>query len=267
MKLLRGTRHHASCRRRYGRLGLGRAMLVLVLVLLGGPAVAGPPFLTDDPEPIDYGHWEFYTFSTLDRTGDGTGLQVPAFELNYGFAPNFMAHLVVPFALADPLEGPTTYGIGDAEIGLKFRFLQESSTRPMIGVFPMLEVSTGDAERGLGNGETWVKLPLWIQKSWGEEGREWTTYGGGGYALNNAAGQRDCPFGGWLLQKALGSTLTLGGELFAQGRSTDDGRAWLIADFGGYYSFSDDFSLLFTVGHTITGERHLIGYLGLYWTW
>ena len=27
-------------------------------------AQAGPPFMTDDPEPVDYQHYEFYTFST-----------------------------------------------------------------------------------------------------------------------------------------------------------------------------------------------------------
>jgi hypothetical protein len=26
------------------------------------PAFAGPPFITDDPEPVDLGHWEVYGF-------------------------------------------------------------------------------------------------------------------------------------------------------------------------------------------------------------
>ena len=29
---------------------------------------AGPPFLTDDPEPVDYQHWEFYLFGIGDHT-------------------------------------------------------------------------------------------------------------------------------------------------------------------------------------------------------
>ena len=30
--------------------------------------LAGPPFLTDDPEPVPFKHWEFYLFSTVDAT-------------------------------------------------------------------------------------------------------------------------------------------------------------------------------------------------------
>ena len=30
---------------------------------------AGPPFLTDDPEPVDYQHWEAYLFTLGDHAG------------------------------------------------------------------------------------------------------------------------------------------------------------------------------------------------------
>ncbi|HUD21579.1 MAG TPA: hypothetical protein VMQ60_01935, partial [Acidobacteriaceae bacterium] len=39
-------------------------------------AQAGPPFQTDDPTPVDLGHYEFYVFSTFDGTpaeADPTG--------------------------------------------------------------------------------------------------------------------------------------------------------------------------------------------------
>jgi hypothetical protein len=60
---------------------------------------------------------------------------------------------------------------------------------------------------------------LWLQKSFGP----WTTYGGGA-ALNSAPGQRDYPFGGWLVQRDFGKHLTLGREFFAQGRDTDNDK-------------------------------------------
>ena len=46
-------------------------LLVTLLILTSiivTPAFAGPPFLTDDPEPVPFKHWEFYLFSTLDAT-------------------------------------------------------------------------------------------------------------------------------------------------------------------------------------------------------
>ena len=216
---------------------------------------------------MDYKHWELYTFSTLDKNKDGKQIQTPAFEMNYGFAPNFQAHAVFPFLESLPDGGRAAYGGSDTELGVKYRFLQETEKTPMAGIFPMLEVPTGDADRGLGNGRTWAKFPVWLQKSWGKEDRQWTTYGGAGYALNTAWGQRSYPFAGWLLQKQLTEKLTLGGEIFTQGRTQDGGRATVIGNFGGQYNFTKNFSLLFSVGHSIAGERHLVGYLGLYWTW
>jgi hypothetical protein len=226
-------------------------------------AEAGPPFLTDDPEPVDYGHYEAYLFSTLDLTKNSISAQWPAFEFNVGAAPNLQLHLVAPLAYAGPRGGAHAYGMGDTELGLKYRFIQESDWTPQVGVFPMLELPTGNSGRGLGNGETWEKLPVWLQKSWGP----WTTYGGGGYANNPAPEARNYFFGGWLLQRDLSEKVTLGGEVFAQGPTMAGERATTFLNFGGFYNFTKSFSLLFTAGHSILGEQNTIGYLGLYWTW
>lgn len=239
----------------------------LVICCLCGTAVAGPPFLTDDPQPTEYKHWELYTFSILDKTKAGKQIQAPGFEADYGFAPDLQAHVLFPFLESLPESGHAAYGGSDTELGVKYRFLQESEKTPMVGIFPLLEVPTGNADRGLGNGRTWAKFPLWLQKSWGEEDHKWTTYGGPGYALNTAPGQRSYPFAGWLLQKDLSEKLTLGGEIYFQGKTEDGGRPTVIGNFGGQYNFTKNFSLLFSVGHSIAGERHLVGYLGLYWTW
>ena len=224
---------------------------------------AGPPFLTDDPEPVEYRHWEAYVFSTYDRGRSGTAIQGPALECNLGAAPELQLHLVVPWAGDRPRGGATQAGLGDVELGAKLRFLDESDGRPQLGIFPMAELPTGDASRGLGNGHVWFRLPLWVQKSWGP----WTTYGGGGWVVNRAPGQRDHAFAGWLLQRDLGAKLTLGGEVFAQGAEAVGGRESTIANLGGYLNFTPGFSLLFSGGRALAGERQTIAYLGLYWTW
>jgi hypothetical protein len=225
-------------------------------------AFAGPPFLTDDPEPVPFKHWEFYIFSTIDDTRQNTNATGPAFEFNVGALPNLQVHLVLPMAYASLADGPKAYGLGDIEFGLKYRFIEETDHRPQVGIFPLLEIPTGDDDRGLGNGKAWGKLPLWFQKSWGP----WTTYGGGGYAINPAPEARNYFFGGWLLQRDFGEKLTLGGEIFAQGRSSDDTRSFAVFNLGGFFKITPNFYLLFTGGHTFAGGRHTIGYLGLYWT-
>jgi hypothetical protein len=236
-------------------------LLTIGLILL--PSLrAGPPFLTDDPEPVDLHHWEAYLFATGDRTSDGGTVNGPAAELNYGVLPDMQLHLVVPVTNVSPSGGSATAGLGDAELGVKFRFGHEGDATPQVGIFPMVELPTGQAARGLGNGRTWFRLPVWLQKSWGP----WTTYGGGGVALNSAPGQRNHRFGGWLVQRDFGSRLTLGGEIFSQGADAVDGRGCTAFNLGGSCNLTGQCSLLFSAGRSFRGERHTLWYLGLYWT-
>ena len=244
-------------------LPLGFVVLYLTTVLASvETSFAGPPFLTDDPEPVDFKHWEAYLFSTVDDMHKQTDATGPAFEFNVGALPDLQVHLVIPMAYASPTDAPRAYGLGDIEFGVKYRFIQETDHRPMVGVFPMIEIPTGDASRGLENGRAWWKLPLWLQKSWGP----WTTYGGGGYVINSGPTQRDYPFGGWQLQRDFGEKLTLGLEIFTQGKSSDDIRSFAVFNLGGYFKITPNFQLLFAGGHTLIGGSHTIGYLGLYWT-
>ena len=44
--------------------------LVVLSLAAATPAWAGPPFLTDDPEPTETGHWEIYG-PLLETEGSG----------------------------------------------------------------------------------------------------------------------------------------------------------------------------------------------------
>lgn len=240
---------------------------LFVLLLAGagfsGESQAGPPFVTDDPEPIEHRHGEAYIFTTIETNGKGTELVAPAFEANYGPFSNVHLHLVVPFALSAPEGAPQEYGLGDMEIGAKYLFLTETAGRPQIGIFPLLEIPTGDEGKGLGNGQVWAKFPLWIQKSWGP----WKSYGGGGYAVNRAPGMKSFAFGGVLLQRELSKKISLGGEIFGQQPDEAGGDPAVLYNIGGQYNINNHYSILFSAGHIFTGEQRFIGYLGLYGTW
>src|SRR6266571_972442 len=125
------------------------AFLYLAVFSLSA-AWAGPPFVTDDPETVEYKHGEFYTASQYANNKDGKEGTLPHFEFNYGVIPDVQLHLLVPLAFVHPNGGQTMYGLGDTEVGLKYRFIHESETIPQIGTFPLVHVPTGDSERGLG---------------------------------------------------------------------------------------------------------------------
>jgi hypothetical protein len=256
-----------------------RVVLLLLFVILFCPALllAGPPFQTDDPEPIDFRNYEFYTFASADGTPVEMDTTGPAVEFNWGALPNVHLHIILPLAAILPSNnpnfapsgaGPNAFGLGDIEAGIKYRFVQETKRRPQIGTFVMFELPTGSASRGLGVGKTWYKVPIWVQKSFGP----WTTYGGGGETIfNHSDGYRNYPFAGWLVQRDLGKKVTLGTEVFyhgAEGVATPQTRSAALLDIGGYYKFRDPgFQLLFAYGHTVAGQSENYAYLGLYWTW
>jgi hypothetical protein len=236
--------------------------LLWLFSALAGTSFAGPPFLTDDPEPIEFRHFEAYVFSTVEAMRKQTDVMGPAFEFNVGALPNVQVHIIVPLVYASLADASHAYGLGDIEFGVKYRFIQETDHWPMVGIYPMIEIPTGDASRGLGNGQAWWRLPLWLQKSWGA----WTTYGGAGYVINPAPRQQNYCFGGWLLERGLSERLTLGGEIFAQGKSSDDIPSFAVLNLGGIFKITPNFQLLFSGGRSFAGGRNTVGYLGLYWT-
>ena len=192
--------------------------VALVVLFASASAHAGPPFQTDDPEPVDYRHFEMYAFELSDGTTQGgTTLATPAYEVNYGVVPNVQLHLVLPFTTVFAPDGPNQHGFGDTEFGIKLRFVKESKSTPQIGIFPFFEFPSGNADKGLGIGKTWYRMPLWLQKSWGPDDRQWTSYGGGGYTIVPQDGFVNFPFAGWLLQRQLSKKLTLGSELYGHG--------------------------------------------------
>jgi hypothetical protein len=240
---------------------LFRAAAIVAFVALGwGQAVAGPPFLTEDPVPVDYTSSEFYVFSTYDGTTDGNDVNLPVFEYSHGLLPDVQLTIVVPFARTAPDGGPTEWGIGDVAVGVKYRFVAEADTSLQVAVSPIAVLPTGNSSKGLGNGKTWWLLPVCVQKSWGD----WTASAAGGYVINPADGEESHAYGGWLLQKDLDEKWMLGGEVFARGKDTVDGRATTLLNFGGSYSFAPGFKLLFSAGHSVSGETHAIAYFGFW---
>lgn len=242
------------------------------LLLMAPLALAGPPFITDDPEPVDLGHWEVYAFSAGavdNQAATGFG---PALEVNYGAAPDTQLHVIVPIAYGTAAGTSSQVGLGDTELGVKYRFVTpgENDWWPEIGTFPLLEIPTGNAARGLGAGYTQTFLPIWLQKNIGK----WTTYGGGGYWTNPGPGNRNFWFTGWLLQYQVTDALALGGELFHQTSSMVGRAASSGFNLGGIYDLNEHHHLLFSAGRG--GMLYAVNaasvinpftyYLGFQWT-
>jgi hypothetical protein len=253
--------------------------LLLVLAALCAQAgwAQGPPYQTDDPVPVDFQHYEFYIFGSADGTPVEMDSAGPAFEFNWGALPRLQLHAILPFGVAAPLNnpvylpsgtGPTEFGLLDMEVGTKIAIIKESKHVPQIGTFTMLELPTGNADKGLGVGVPWYKLPLWLQKNFGK----WLIDGGAGEILVPQTGFHNFPYGGFLVKRELSERLELGAEVFShggEGPAPPQTEASTMIDFGGYYHFkhNPDHQFLFCYGHSIAGQTENYAYVGMYWTW
>lgn len=239
--------------------------MVIIICALSTLARAGPPFLTDDPGVFPWHTGEAYVFAAGARSADGLGLDAaPGVELNYSFLPNTFVHVVVPLAFSDPDQGASAYGRGDTELGFKWRLLSQDSDGIDVAIFPLAELPTGSARRGLGSHRASYFLPLWMQKDWGP----WTVYGGGGRWFMHDAGQRDWWFSGALVQRQITPALYLGGELFHSTARTSDGPSATGFNVGGGYTLRGAWQLLFSAGRNLTdvADNRISFYLALYRT-
>ena len=241
------------------RAVLGAFALAVVL----RPALAGPPYVTDDPEPTDTGQFENYLYVQGTHAVGAFNAPGAGIEINYGaFADT---QLTWSFPL-NPNPGPGGMGLVWAPLGggVKYRFIEEDADgwQPQIAVFPQIFIPVGGASH---TSPTTELLPIWLQKSFGQ----WTSFGGGGFVNNPGAGNRDYEIYGWALQRQITNNLALGGELFGQSRSSDELGASRAVGFAALYDFSDEWHLVGSINTGIVNasEADRFSYnLALKWT-
>ncbi len=237
----------------------------LAIVLTAGTiAFAGPPFTTDDPEPVPFHHGEAYLFSTGAISHDAAEGLGPGVEINYSVVRNSMFHLIVPLAFYAPRHGMSQFGYGDMELGIKYRFTRQSDFLPAIGIFPLLELPSGNAGKNLGSGETQAYFPLWLQKDIGK----WTTYGGGGYWINPGQGNKNWVFTGLLVQYNFGDAFFLGMEILHETAQVQHASGDTRLQFGGGIPLARNTQILFSsnAGMDNNDSDEVTYYLGFYLT-
>jgi outer membrane putative beta-barrel porin/alpha-amylase len=138
----------------------------LCLVALANVAIAGPPFVTDDPEPPAPGGWEINIPFIIEHTAGGTEMDAPLFDLNYGL-PNLQLKFEAPVKIVQQKSNKAV-GLGDPLLGIKWRFLSNEKSQLQLGVYPQALLPIGDHHRGLGEGQAAYLLPFLFQKGLGE---------------------------------------------------------------------------------------------------
>ena len=240
---------------------MSRIKLVAALVLASAAtaAIAGPPYLTDDPVPTDTGHWELYGFtagegrrSDLD---DDLGL-----DLNYGPVKDVQLTATLPLSFShDRLDG-WRGGSGDVELGVKYRFINNEKAGVSAAVFPRIILPTASHSPGE---KARLLLPLWLEKDFPGDT---SIFGGGGFEFNPGVGNRDFWQAAVAVTHDLDKKVSVGGELAWQQPDVAGGTNQTRVGVGGIVKLSEHYSLLLSGGPTWADHRtgyHFYAALGL----
>jgi len=219
-----------------------RAILIAVLAATTlSPALAGPPYVTDDPTPTPYQHWEIYVFGSGSSSQGGSG-GAAGLDFNYGAGEDLQLSMTLPVGYDNPSDGGSTATLGNIELAAKFRFLHQERDGWDASVFPRVFLPAGSAK--VGERHASLLLPVWIGKSW----NEWSTFGGGGCVLNHGDGSKNFCIASWAITRQVLHDLQLGVEIHYQSASEIGGQESTSVGFGGTYDLDDNWHLLASFG-------------------
>ncbi|MEP7131483.1 MAG: hypothetical protein ABI770_10175 [Sphingomicrobium sp.] len=228
-----------------------RALAALLFAGASVPALAGPPYLTDDPVPTDTGHWEFYAFTAVE--GRKSTLDADAgVDLNYGPVKGVQLTATLPFGFSHaPVEG-WRGGTGDVELGVKYRFFADERRGLSAAIFPRAILPTSSLAE---NGKTRFLLPLWLGKDFAGGT---SLFGGGGYEINPGPGNRDFWQAAIAVTHDFSTSVSLGAEVTRQGADTVGGTPQTRAGVGSIVKLGGPYALLVSGGPT--WAEHRTGY-------
>ncbi|MFO1014135.1 MAG: hypothetical protein U1E50_10260 [Caulobacteraceae bacterium] len=228
-------------------------MLKLRITLLAGslclaaatPALAGPPYLTDDPTPTDKGHWEVLPFVTGGFSGDPEG--DVGLDLSYGATDNIQLTATLPLGYERPSGSGLRLGAGNIELAAKIRLLRQEESGLELAVFPRLYLPGSGS---FADDHAAFLLPVFI----GRSGETWSAFGGGGWGWNEGGGSKNyCQLGAVITRQVL-PNLNLGLEGSYRTADVVDGEASGIICLGAVYDVNETFHVLGYAGAEVANR-------------
>jgi hypothetical protein len=237
-------------------------IIVFLVLLMVGPAFAGPPLLTDDTGTPGDKHWEINIASTLDKRHTESMYEAPILDFNYGIGDNIQIKYEVPWLVRHEKDAGTNGGLGNSVVGVKWRFLDQERYGVNMSVYPQYEFNppTSSADRGLVDDGTNLLLPVQVSKKFGPV---WVN-GEFGYTF------RQHFDGEWLYGLSSGyeirENLSILGEIHG-GTTKEFRKHEVVFNIGTQWDFTKKYGLLVSAGRSFSsgasGEPNLLMFLGL----
>jgi len=235
------------------------ASLAIICFPLG--VLAGPPILTNDTGTPGPGKWETNMGFTVEKRQDTTLFNTPAIDLNYGIGDRIQLNYSVSWIVLDMTNEGAKNGLGNSEVAVKWRFLDEDKDGLALSVYPrfIFNNPVSSADRGLVDKGTVFRLPFQMEKKIGviiinpEMGYDFRQEGGDG----------------WLYALALKYDEIKGLEILAEVFGTADNsfkKLENVVNIGVRKDVSENVSLHASVGRSLNDapdQPTLLSYVGV----
>ena len=223
-----------------------------------------PPLQTDDTETPGPKSLEV---SLIMQGEAGTGehrIGLPIVELNYGLGDSLQFNYAIPYVFvkqaalgATAQESITANGVGDSNLGLKYRFYDNTDTGVSFAIAPEVQFRTPGANRRVSEVRTTTVLPILMTREFAHE--SFTANAG----VRLSAGQQRY-FGSFAVGKRLSNNVALLGEIVGNDLNAADEKRVLL-NFGLRRKISGTQSISGALGRDIFvgGDSHKLVYFSL----
>ncbi|MHC4445352.1 MAG: hypothetical protein ACYTBZ_06275 [Planctomycetota bacterium] len=277
-----GSLHRGGRRYRWAETLVCALALLVGFIVSPQPSLAGPPLITDDPDTPGKGGWEINLSYNLEVTRERivelmpsgrtrTKLHlarehmVPLLDINYGLMENDQWKIEFPLLIEREPDGTYQRGIGDLEVGWKFRFLEQDQFPVSLSIYPQAVIPTGDHRRGLGASKPQYVFPLQIGRHFGDD--RLFLYGEVGYAAFMARDQDDGWFYGLAVEYQLFEGFDILGEINGKVPVTGPSHPHVLFNLGCKYQLSEYLKLIVAMGRSFSAQDGdgpvFIGFWGL----
>jgi cobalt/nickel transport protein len=219
-----------------------KALFLMILSFsLSSPAFALRPLTTDDAYTVERGAFQLEAGVDTTRQDNHDREYNPGLTLTYGLLEQLDLGIGSGYLFFDPKEGKRENGLGDTELKLKYRPIDEKDWIPSLAISGMLKIPTASKSKGLGSGQTDFGINAIATKKIAER---WIVHLNLGYTFigeNGVNNEMNYSLGG---QFILTDKWALVGEVVRinnlNGRHGDDPLSGLI---GTYYSIKENLIL------------------------
>jgi len=252
-------------RRRRRKTRYAAALALAIFFRLAPPARAqgGPPYYTNDPGTPGNRNWEI-NLGYIPFLYSGSSIaHMPDVDINYGVGDRIqLTYENAWLRVKEPGDAAAKYGLGQDQLGVKWRFYDNQQTGLGISLFPQLSINNPNqsVERGITPPGASLILPLEFTKKLGPVDVNWEV----GYSAVHLGPD------GWLAGLVVGHDISKKLELDAEfyGLATyNHSNNQETIDVGARYKLRPPFILLLMAGRSVApayrGQPFFVGYFGM----